>query len=103
MRSALSSKYAQNQLTIVSNNLDSVTGEQVVHGLKERGYLDHDANILIVHDPDEPVPSSLPEAMQRKIKFMDSSTMNVYDILRHDYLVLTEAALQLTEKRYTCY
>jgi large subunit ribosomal protein L4 len=96
MKCALSSKFAEKKL-IVLENFEHKSGKtkDLSHKLKDLGL----AKALFIDGPE--VNSNLRSAAANLIgiNVLPSQGANVYDIMRHDYLVLSKTAVESLEKR----
>ncbi|KAJ2751736.1 54S ribosomal protein yml6, mitochondrial [Coemansia pectinata] len=108
LRSVLSAKYAQDQLVIVDNmEIDShKTGELsrmlLVNGWSPLASTERSPSVMLMPFMEEAVPSELRnlEIASRNIpgvSIMNPSDAEVYEILRHQFLILDRKALDLLE------
>lgn len=96
MKCALSSKFAEQRL-IVLDNFEHKSGKtkDLSHKLKDLGV----DKVLFIDGPE--VNSQLKSAVANLIgvNVLPSQGANVYDIMRHDFLVLSKTAVESLEKR----
>ncbi len=102
MRCALSSKYAQGQLTVV----DTADATQLEQAMQAHGWTLNDARTLILHGNGENI--SLDETVKEhasklRARFNGAHQTSVYELLCHDHVVLTRQAVSELEHRYWCY
>ncbi len=97
MRSALSLRLREDALTVVDGDLvDEIKTKALVNTLGNLGLLD--TSVLIVtegtNENIELSAQNLP-----KVDVLRVEGLNVYDVLRHDKLVFTKAAVELAQQR----
>jgi large subunit ribosomal protein L4 len=95
---ALSSKARDGRLVVVEN-LD--IGEAKTKALKERlAGFDFGRNALVIDGDALSVGFALASSNLREIDLLPAVGANVYDILNHETLVLTRAAVEKLEARF---
>ncbi|TMJ13660.1 MAG: 50S ribosomal protein L4 [Alphaproteobacteria bacterium] len=98
LRMALSAKARDGQL-VVMENLD--LSEAKTKTLKERlGKLGFGKTALIIDGDALPVGFALASSNLREVNLLPAVGANVYDILKHETLVLTRAAVEKLEARF---
>jgi len=98
LRMALSSKARDGKL-VVLDNLD--VAEAKTKGLKERlGGLGLGRTALVIDGDALNVGFALASSNLREVNLLPAVGANVYDILNHDTLVLTRAAVEKLEARF---
>ncbi len=98
LRMALSSKAKEGRL-IVMENLD--VGEAKTRSLKERlGTLGLGKTALVIDGDALNVGFAMASSNLREIDLLPAVGANVYDILKHETLVLTRAAVEVLEARF---
>src|SRR5919112_1048188 len=98
LRMALSSKARDGSLVVVEN-LD--LSEAKTKALKDRlGNLSLGRNALVIDGDALNVGFALADGNLREIDLLPAIGANVYDILNHDTLVLTRAAVETLEARF---
>ena len=98
LKMALSSKAAAGQL-VVLDNLDVAEGKTRV--LREKiGGLGFGKTALVIDGDALNVGFALASSNLREINLLPAVGANVYDILKHDTLVLTRAAVEKLEARF---
>jgi large subunit ribosomal protein L4 len=98
LRMALSSKARDGRL-IVMENLD--LGEAKTRALRERlGALGLGKSALVIDGDALNVGFAMASSNLREIDLLPAVGANVYDILKHDTLVLTRAAVEKLEARF---
>jgi large subunit ribosomal protein L4 len=98
LRMALSAKARDGQL-VVMENLD--LGEAKTKALKDRlGKLGFGKTALIIDGDALPVGFALASSNLREVNLLPAVGANVYDILKHETLVLTRAAVEKLEARF---
>ncbi|KAJ2579499.1 54S ribosomal protein yml6, mitochondrial [Coemansia sp. RSA 1836] len=108
LRSVLSAKYAQDQLVIVDNmEIDShKTGDLsrmlLVNGWAPLASTERSPSVMLLPFMEESMPSELRnlEIASRNIpgvSIMNASDAEVYEILRHQFLIMDRKALDLLE------
>ncbi|KAJ2813471.1 54S ribosomal protein yml6, mitochondrial [Coemansia furcata] len=108
LRSVLSAKYAQDQLVIVDNlEIDShKTGDLsrmlVVNGWSPLASTERSPSVMLMPFMEQEIPSELKnlEIASRNIpgvSIMNPSDAEVYEILRHQFLIMDRKALDLLE------
>lgn len=97
MKSALSSKVWENDLLVLEDlSFDSIKTKQVVKMLKDLG-VDSKA-LLVTRDKNNEVYLSARNIYGVKTSFV--GMLNVYDILNHSTLILSQGAVKLLEEVY---
>jgi large subunit ribosomal protein L4 len=98
LKMALSSKAAEGKLIVV-DNLDVPEGK--TKALKERlGRLGFAKNALVIDGDALNVSFARASSNLESINLLPAIGANVYDIMRHDTLVLTRAAVEKLEARF---
>jgi len=93
--SALSLKHRDGKLIVVDKlQLEAAKTKNMVQALTE---LKVSSALIVIAEPDAAVERSARNLP--KVKVLRVEGLNVYDLLRYDYLILTEGALKLLEER----
>ncbi|KAJ2719208.1 54S ribosomal protein yml6, mitochondrial [Coemansia sp. Benny D115] len=109
LRSVLSAKYAQDQLIIVDSlELPSPRTKDFLRTLQANGWApapsaDRHPSVLLLPLPDATAPEKLEnlELASRNIPgvtIMDANEAEVYEIMRHDFLIIDRNALRMLEQ-----
>lgn len=97
LKIALSAKKASNQLMVVKSlDIKEAKTKNLLKTIEKLGI----NSALFVDDASVNQNFSKASANIHAIKALPQVGLNVYDILRHDYLVLTEDALKRIEERF---
>jgi large subunit ribosomal protein L4 len=97
LRSALSDRVKANRMLVVDEfKLDKIKTKTLVDLLRDKFQIEQ---VLIVDDANQNLELSgrnIP-----RIKVLRTEGINVYDIIRHDWVVITKRAVQAVESRLT--
>jgi large subunit ribosomal protein L4 len=96
LKHALSAKKVSNELMVIKN-LDLVTPK--TSDLAKTVALYNAKNILVVYEGDLPINMGLAATNLFRVDVLSEAGLNVYDILRHEKVMITEAALKKIEDR----
>jgi large subunit ribosomal protein L4 len=97
LKTALSVKAAEGKLVVIDNlALDAAKTAQLKNALRGLGI----SNGLFVDGPAVDVNFALASRNLYKVDVLPAVGANVYDILNHDHLVLTRAAVESLEARF---
>jgi len=98
LKHALSAKHAEGKLLILSQkNIDISKTAAVSKSLKNFG----EGSFFVVDGDERNVNFARASSNLGNVVFVPQIGANVYDIIRHDYLILTENGLESLEKRLT--
>jgi large subunit ribosomal protein L4 len=96
LRSILSSKLNDNRLFIVDNfSIDTHKTKNLCNIMKHWGV----GSFILLDGVNTDKNLLLASSNLYKISTLSSNGVNVYDIIRHDYLVMSKSALEHVEKR----
>ena len=97
LQSALSSKTAENNIVVLESlELETIKTRQIVDMLKNLKV--NNTALLVLPGKNETVEKSARNIPGLKTSFVN--TINVFDILKHDALILTKDAVTLVEEVY---
>jgi len=104
LRVALSTKYAQNSLTIVENlEIGSHKTKYLNELMAQKGFPEDEKILIAGDDPNEPTSLYYASRNVRRINLLPSAGLNVYDILNHDHLILNIDTIKYLEDKILYY